>query len=212
MEEAILTIFSSLINQVITYLPLAFISLLTIAIGFLIGKIFSRIIEEIIERTKIEEYIFGKKIIGLDSLFSFLIAISIYLIFIRVGIDLLNIAYISTILESIINFIGRIIIFLISFLIGVGISNFIRKKIEESDIDFNYFVSKILYYVCIYIVLVMTLPILGIDTTILSILFIIVLIALILPISIGIGYAIKDDIKDIIRKYMKKRKLIRKKK
>ncbi|MEM5815747.1 MAG: hypothetical protein QXL14_01745 [Candidatus Aenigmatarchaeota archaeon] len=212
MEEAILTIFSSLINQVITYLPLAFISLLTIAIGFLIGKIFSRIIEEIIERTKIEEYIFGKKIIGLASLFSFLIAISIYLIFIRVGIDLLNIAYISTILESIINFIGRIIIFLISFLIGVGISNFIRKKIEESDIDFNYFVSKILYYVCIYIVLVMTLPILGIDTTILSILFIIVLIALILPISIGIGYAIKDDIKDIIRKYMKKRKLIRKKK
>lgn len=212
MEEIVISTLMQFFSQVITYSSLLLSSLIVIVIGFLVGKILSRIVEEILERKKIENYLFGKKIIGISSIFSFLVALSIYLIFIKVGIDILGISYISSVLETFINFIGRLMLFLVSLFLGLAISIFIKKKIEESEVEFKPIISRIVFYVSVYIVLVMSLPILGMDTTILSLLFLLIVSAVILPFSIALSFILKDELKPIVKEYLRKRKIKGKKK
>ncbi|MFH7880619.1 MAG: hypothetical protein QXI09_01260 [Candidatus Aenigmatarchaeota archaeon] len=212
MEEIVISTLMQFFNQVITYSSLLLSSLIVIVIGFLVGKILSRIVEEILERKRIENYLFGKKIIGISSIFSFLVALSIYLIFIKVGIDILGISYISSVLETFINFIGRLMLFLVSLFLGLAISIFIKKKIEESEVEFKPIISRIVFYVSVYIVLVMSLPILGMDTTILSLLFLLIVSAVILPFSIALSFILKDELKPIVKEYLRKRKIKGKKK
>lgn len=212
MEEIVISTLMQFFSQVITYSSLLLSSLIVIVIGFLVGKILSRIVEEILERKRIENYLFGKKIIGISSIFSFLVALSIYLIFIKVGIDILGISYISSVLETFINFIGRLMLFLVSLFLGLAISIFIKKKIEESEVEFKPIISRIVFYVSVYIVLVMSLPILGMDTTILSLLFLLIVSAVILPFSIALSFILKDELKPIVKEYLRKRKIKGKKK
>lgn len=213
MEEITITAISNFLYQIISYLPNIFSSLILVAIGILIGKVVSRIVEELLERSKIENYLLGKRVIGISSIFSLLVGWSIYLIFIKLGLDVLGIEYISKIVETLNYFIGRVILFLVAILVGLGVSNYIKKRIEESEIEFKSFISKVVYYVCIYIVLVMCLPILGIDTTLLSLLFLLLVASFILPLSISLALAIRDEIKPVLRKYIRKgRKINRRKK
>lgn len=212
MEEITLTTIYNFFYQLIGYLPNILSSLILIAIGVVIGKIVSRIVEEILERSKIENYIFGKRIIGISSIFSLLVGWSIYLIFVKVGLDVLGIEYISKIVETLNYFIGRTILFLVAILVGLGISNYVKKRIEESEIEFRNIVSRVVYYVFVYIALVMSLPILGIDTTLLSLLFLILVAGFVLPLSIGFSLAIKDEIKPVLREYLRKRRKINRRK
>jgi flagellar biosynthesis protein FliQ len=203
MNEAIL--FQTLYNSFVLYMPNLLAFFILIFLGWGIGKIVGKIVEEIIKRSKIESVLFKKKpIISLSSLFSIIASWSIYLLFLRAGVDILGIKAISDILSSILAFIPRFVAFLIVFLVGYFISEYIRANIERSEVEYKDLLSRIVFWLGIYVSAIIALPLVGIDVFILEIILIVVIISVLLPFSIGLSLAVKDEIKKIIKRQLKK--------
>ena len=203
MDEALIV--KTLYESFVSYIPNLVAFFILLFLGWGIGKIVGRIAEEIIKRSKIESAIFKRKpIISLSSLTSIILSWSIYLLFLKAGADVLGIKAISDILASILAFIPRLLAFFIVFLAGYFISEYLRGNIEKSDIEYKSLISKIIFWLGIYISAIIALPLIGIDVFVLQILLILIVASFLLPFSIGFSLAIKDEIKSIIKKRLRK--------
>ena len=195
----------TLYNSFVSYVPNLIGFFILLFLGWGIGKIFGRIAEEIIKRSKIESVLFKKKpVISLSSLASIIVSWSIYLLFMKAGVDVLGIKAISDILASLLSFIPRFVAFLVVFFAGYFISEYLRVSIEKSEIEYRRLIAKIVFWLGIYVSAIIALPLVGIDVFILQLLLIIVIIFMLLPISIGFSLAIKDELKKDVKKWLKK--------
>jgi len=195
----------TLYNSFVSYVPNLIGFFILLFLGWGIGKIFGRIAEEIIKRSKIESVLFEKKpVISLSSLASIIVSWSIYLLFIKAGVDVLGIKAISDILSSLLSFIPRFVAFLVVFFAGYFISEYLRVSIEKSEIEYRRLIAKIVFWLGIYVSAIIALPLVGIEVFILQLLLIIVIIFMLLPISIGFSLAIKDELKKDVKKWLKK--------
>jgi magnesium-transporting ATPase (P-type) len=203
MDESVLL--QTLYNSFVSYVPNLIGFFILLFLGWGIGKIFGRIAEEIIKRSKIESVLFKKKpVISLSSLTSIIVSWSIYLLFIKAGVDVLGIKAISDILASLLSFIPRFVAFLVVFFAGYFISEYLRVSIEKSEIEYRRLIAKIVFWLGIYVSAIIALPLVGIDVFILQLLLIIVIIFMLLPISIGFSLALKDELKKDVKKWLKK--------
>jgi flagellar biosynthesis protein FliQ len=203
MDESVLL--QTLYNSFVSYVPNLIGFFILLFLGWGIGKILGRIAEEIIKRSKIESVLFEKRpVISLSSLASIIVSWSIYLLFIKAGVDVLGIKAISDILASLLSFIPRFVAFLVVFFAGYFISEYLRVSIEKSEIEYRRLIAKIVFLLGIYVSAIIALPLVGIDVFILQLLLIIVIIFMLLPISIGFSLAIKDELKKDVKKWLKK--------
>jgi len=203
MDETL--IIKTLYESFVSYIPNLIAFFILLFLGWGIGKVVGKIAEEIIKRSKIESVLFKRKpIISLSSLASIILSWSIYLLFLKAGVDVLGIKAISDILASLLSFIPRFVAFFIVFLAGYFISEYLRNNIEKSEIEYKTIVSKIVFWLGIYVSAIIALPLIGIDVFILQILLVIIVVSFLLPLSIGFSLAIKDEVKSIIRKQLKK--------
>ncbi|MGC8993153.1 MAG: mechanosensitive ion channel family protein [Candidatus Aenigmatarchaeota archaeon] len=195
-------IYTSFVN----YIPNLIAFFILIFLGWGIGKIVGKIFEEIIKRSKIEKIIFREKkpIISLTSFFSLLASWSIYLIFIQAAVEVLGIKVISDIISSIVNYIPRIFLFSVVMIVGYVFSEYLRVEIEKNKIKFKELISRIVFWIGIYVSLLIALPILGIRTFILEILLVILVLSVSLPFSVAFTLVLKDELKKDIKKWMKK--------
>lgn len=195
----------TLYNSFVSYVPNLIGFFILLFLGWGIGKILGRIAEEIIKRSKIESVLFKKKpVISLSSLTSIIVSWSIYLLFLKAGVDVLGIKAISDILASLLSFIPRFVAFLVVFFAGYFISEYLRVSIEKSEIEYRGLIAKIVFWLGIYVSAIIALPLVGIDVFILQLLLLIVIIFMLLPISIGFSLAIKDELKKDVKKWLKK--------
>lgn len=195
----------TLYNSFVSYVPNLIGFFILLFLGWGIGKILGRIAEEIIKRSKIESVLFKKKpVISLSSLASIIVSWSIYLLFLKAGVDVLGIKAISDILASLLSFIPRFVAFLVVFFAGYFISEYLRVSIEKSEIEYRGLIAKIVFWLGIYVSAIIALPLVGIDVFILQLLLLIVIIFMLLPISIGFSLAIKDELKKDVKKWLKK--------
>jgi hypothetical protein len=203
MDELVLL--QTLYNSFVSYVPNLIGFFILLFLGWGIGKILGRIAEEIIKRSKIESVLFKKRpVISLSSLASIIVSWSIYLLFIKAGVDVLGIKAISDILASLLSFIPRFVAFLVVFFAGYFISEYLRVSIEKSEIEYRRLIAKIVFWLGIYVSAIIALPLVGIDVFILQLLLLIVIIFMLLPISIGFSLAIKDELKKDVKKWLKK--------
>jgi flagellar biosynthesis protein FliQ len=203
MDESALL--QTLYNSFVSYVPNLIGFFILLFLGWGIGKILGRIAEEIIKRSKIESVLFKKKpVISLSSLTSIIVSWSIYLLFLKAGVDVLGIKAISDILASLLSFIPRFVAFLVVFFAGYFISEYLRVSIEKSEIEYRGLIAKIVFWLGIYVSAIIALPLVGIDVFILQLLLLIVIIFMLLPISIGFSLAIKDELKKDVKKWLKK--------
>ncbi len=203
MDETL--IIQTLYNSFISYIPNLIVFFILLFLGWAIGKIVGRILEEIIERSKIEHILFKRKpIISLSSLFSLIAFWSIFLLFLNAGIDVLAIRAISEILSSLLMFVPRFIAFLLVLLTGYFISEYLSSNIERSKIEYSRIISRIVFWLGIYVSAVIALPIVGIDVFILQVLLVVIVISIVLPISIAFSLALKDEFRKVIKKHLRK--------
>ncbi len=190
----------------INYVPNLIAFFILIFLGWGIGKIGGKVVEEIIKRSKIEKVIFRetKPIISLSSFFSILTFLGILLLFIQSAVDVLGIKAISNAISSILDYIPKIFGFAIVVIAGYAVSEYLKIRIEESGIGLRRLISRIIFWIGIYISFLIALPILGIRTFILEILFVIFILSITLPFSVALTLVLKDELKKEIKKWMKK--------
>jgi len=147
---------------------------------------------------------------GASSLLSNIAKWYIYLFFIGEALISTKVKFLEDIGNSLLNFIPKLFIGILIFVAGFIILEALQKEIISNlEIQEKYksIISKIIRFIGAYVLLVIALNQIGIDTTILIYLFIILFASIVLSFSIAIGiafgFALKDKASEIIEKFFK---------
>ena len=147
---------------------------------------------------------------GASSLLSNIAKWYIYLFFIGEALISTKVKFLEDIGNSLLNFIPKLFIGILIFVAGFIILEALQKEIISNlEIQEKYksVISKIIRFIGAYVLLVIALNQIGIDTTILIYLFIILFASIVLSFSIAIGiafgFALKDKASEIIEKFFK---------
>ena len=202
----IVEVLESLANATIEYTPKIFGAVVLLLIGWAIGSVVGRAIKEIIKRMKIDQFLFkGRRpLIKISSIIPLIISWTIYLVFIQAAIEVLGIQALMIAIGEILNFLPRLIEALIIILAGYGIAEYVRRQIEESDIAFSDLISKVLFFLILYVAIAVSLPLLNIETFLINALLLIIVGSFSAGFAIAIGLGLKDEVRAAFRKYMKK--------
>lgn len=202
----IVEVLESLANATIEYTPKIFGAVVLLLIGWAIGSVVGRAIKEIIKRMKIDQFLFkGRRpLIKISSIIPLIVSWTIYLVFIQAAIEVLGIQALMMAIGEILNFLPRLIEALIIILAGYGIAEYVRRQIEESDIAFSDLISKVLFFLILYVAIAISLPLLNIETFLINALLLIIVGSFSAGFAIAIGLGLKDEVRTAFRKYMKK--------
>jgi len=204
----IVEVLESLANATIEFTPKIFGAVVLLLIGWAIGSVVGRAIKEIIRRMKVDEFLFkGRRpIMRISSIVPLIISWSIYLLFIQAAIEVLGIQVLMLAVGEILKFLPRLIEALVIILDGYGIAEYVRRQIEESDIAFSDLISKVLFFLILYVAVAISLPLLNIETFLINALLLIVVGSFGAGFAIAIGLGLKDEMRTIFKRYMRKLK------
>jgi len=203
-------ILESFLIGAINYIPNLISAIVLLVIGLAAGKFLGFVIKETLVRLKIDEYLPLKKkrIISASELFSIIAKWWIYLVFISAAFSerVLGIKSIASWVESIVNFIPNIIGSALIIIVGYLIGEFISTEIRKSETFYSSLVSKVIFFLIIYVSIALALPVLGISADLVNNILLIIIGSIGLGLAIAIGLGLKGPIEEIARDYMKKKK------
>ena len=190
------------------FLPKIVSALIILVIGWILGYFIGSLIKKILEKLKLDEYLIkGKPSISISGIISTIIKWTIYLAFIWVAVDILEISALSELMRSIVlEFLPGIIWGIVILIAGYAIADYIRVSIERSKIFYSDLISKIVFWLIIYISVGLALPKFGIDPTLVNNILLILMACIGVGIAIAIGLGLKDVIKEEAKRYLRKRK------
>ncbi|MEK6973105.1 MAG: hypothetical protein AABW72_03635 [archaeon] len=192
-------------------------AIIIVLIGWIIGKVIKKIIVTLIQQTKIDEWveeqnltaaIGGQKISNIVGSFLKWYIIAIFLIQAVTAFQLTVLQEFLTVLAY---YIPQIIVALLILVIGLLIGRYVRNIVDATTYFHKRTIGIIAEVIIIYVAIVLGLDtIQGVDVTILLDAFRISLLAFTLTIAIivgiTLGFAFKDDAKDLISEIRKKAK------
>ena len=204
----ILNVLESLANAAIEFAPKALAATILLAIGWAIGSVLGRIIREVVRRTKIDEYIFGKRrpIVRIGNVLAVIVSWSIYLLFIQAAVDMLGVRVLVTAFGQVLAFLPKLIEAIIILIAGYGIAEYVRNQIEESKMEYAGILSNLAFFIIVYVAIATALPLLDIETFLINSLLLIAAGSLGAGFAIAIGLGLKDEMRIIFRRYMRRKR------
>jgi len=207
----------SLWNSFVGILPGVIAAIIILIIGYFIALGVGHGVRILLEKAGVNAYIekskFSKTVghFHLSKLVAEITKWYIFLVFIRAGVDLLKLGALSTLLNEFVLWLPNVILAAIIVIFGVALAHFVGMKIEEHTSTKGVkFFSKLVKIVVYYVVLVIALQQIGVESTILENTFLILIgaIAVGIAVALGIGLGksmqgegrgIVDDLKDLMR-------------
>ena len=175
-----------------------------LVIGYIIGRIVGGIVKEILIRAKVDKYVSAKGLFKVSDIFSLLAKWAIYLIFIWASVQQLGIQSLTLLMETIVlGFIPGLIKALIVIFVGYLIADYVRTLVEKSEVSYSDIISKALFWFIIYIAVAIALPLIGIDTTLVNSILLILIGSFGLGIAIAMGLGLKDTVTALSKQYIK---------
>ncbi|MEM7816749.1 MAG: hypothetical protein QXZ20_02425 [Candidatus Aenigmatarchaeota archaeon] len=210
MSVPITSILERFAIMTINYLPNLVAAIVLLVIGLLVGKVVGIVVKEVLVRLKIDEYLplKKKKVISASEIFSIISRWWIYLAFISAALSeqVLGVPVIANWVESIMNFIPNIIGAAIIIIVGYLLGEFIGNELKKSETQYGSLVGKVIFFFIMYVAIAIALPILGISTTLVENILLIIIGSIGLGLAIAIGLGLKDVITEIAKKYVKENK------
>jgi hypothetical protein len=200
-------IFDKLVNSAISFVPNLIGAIILLVIGWILGVIVGKVSKEILRRAKIDMYISKKPTFKFSNIISTILSWTIYLIFIREAVNVLALPTLVEAIGIIISFLPGIIGAIIVLMAGYAVGEYVRKQIEESEITYSDIISKVVFFLVIYVSIAIALPMVKIDPFLINALLLILVGTIGLGISIAIGLGLKDVIAELAKKYVKTKRL-----
>ena len=206
------------IFQIFNYdmLKIILISVSIIIIGYFIGKLIALILKIILKKVLgLDKWLKDKQIMTTYSLTDLIVNIAKFFIyFYFIGFSFYIIPYISNIGILIFNILNNLLTIIVVMIISYAMTEFILRSFLYPAIqDFKYvnFILGSIRFIVLFFVLVLTLSYLNLLSPVLFYMFIILFGGIIISISIAIGIALgnilKEKFRDII-KWTTKKKLL----
>lgn len=194
----------------INYIPNLVASIILLIIGLVAGKAVGILVKEVLVKLKIDEYIplKKKKVISISDIFSIISRWWIYLAFISAALSeqVLGVPVIANWVASIMNFIPNIIGATVIIIVGYLLGEFIGNELKKSETHYGDLIGKVILFFIMYVAIAMALPLLGIPTTLVENILLIIIGSIGLGLAIAIGLGLKDVIAEMARRYLKESK------
>jgi hypothetical protein len=202
----VMTILAVFLVSVINFLPSLAAAIVLLIIGWAVGILVGKLTKEVMTRLKVDKYLAKNKkpLFSLTDILSVIFRWSIYLVFIQAAVEALGVAVLVTFLSNILGFIPKLIRAILLVVVGYGVAEYVREQIEASKLSYSDIISKLLFFLIVYIAIAMALPLMGIETFIVNAVLLVIVGSVGLGLAIAIGWGLRDTIAAMAKKYERK--------
>lgn len=179
-------------------------TILILLLGWLIGKIFGKIVKGILKKAKADRYFKFGRGFEISNVFSVIATWSIYLLAIILAVDLLEIGILSTILLDILRFIPLIVEGIIIILVGYLVAKYVQGQIVASKVSYSEVMGQFLFFLIIIIAIDLALHAIDLEPFVIDGIILILVGSIGLGIAIALGLGLKDTVAKLAKKYVKK--------
>jgi len=219
--QAILISLTEVWRKFFANLPNYFSMLIILLVGYAVGRIIEKLVYILLRKfLNLEGWLKRKKLTGaiykieISRLISLMAKWYVYILFLAQAILFINLPILTSFFSMLVEYLPRIFASIIVFILGLLLGEIIKQEIMKSNYAYRKELGSAAKYLIAYLVLVITLQNIGFDVSILiellKIAFAGFVITLSLIIGIGVGFAYKKEIgnlvKDLVKKQKKKRK------
>ena len=206
---------STILDNIAVALPNILGAIVILFVGFLFNKIVRLIVKRIFKIGKIKEVsekindteFFGEADfkINIEKIILGFIKWFLLLVFIIIAADIVKLTIISTEIANLLRYVPQLISAVIIFVIGLYGAKFIEKTLIKifKSMDFNgsKLVSSIVFYIIMIFVTVTAVNQAGIDTSIITNNFTLILGAFLLAFALAFGLGSKTIVADLLKTF-----------
>ncbi len=207
----VVQILAGLAESTVSFLPSLISAIILLVIGLIVGKIVGRVVKEVLLRVKLDYYVSETKkpVYSLADIFSLITRWWIYLAFISAALsrDVLGISYLATWIAEITAFIPRVIGASLILVVAFVLAEYIKGHIKKTNTILGAVVGKVLFFFVMYVAIALALPILGVSSTLVDNILLVIIGALGLGVAIALGLGLKDAVSEVSKKYVRKIKV-----
>jgi hypothetical protein len=198
-------------NGFVTVLPGIVVAILILILGYAISYLLGHIVKVILDKLGLNKHVRGStltKTVGHTNVPSLVGEITkwfVFLLFLQVGVEVLNLSTLSSWLASFVGWLPNLLVAIIIFFAGVALAHYVDIKIREHSVMKGIgFVSGMLKLVIMVLVLLVGLKQIGIAVDVLENSFLILLAAIglgfALAVGIGLGLGLRKEAEDIVKR------------
>ncbi len=209
MANGLTDVFVSLWSATVQSVPNLVLAAILLVVGLVLGKIVGRVVKEVLNRTKLDYYITEtqKPAISISNIFALAARWWIYVAFIGEAVKIMNFMVLNTVLLQILNFIPKVIAASLILVVSYVLAEYIKEQLKKTGKLYANFVGKILFFFVLYVSIAIALPVLGIESTLVGYILLIIIGSVGLGIAIALGLGLKDAVADVSKRYVKKLKI-----
>lgn len=197
----------------VAIIPSVILALLILILGYcvayLIGHAVKWLLDKIISKP-LREADFSKAVghTNVASLLGELVKWFVFIIFLNVAVDILQLNMLSDLLASFVKWIPNVLVAIMIFIAGIALAHYIDIKIKEhTKMKGMLAISGVLKIVIIFLALMIGLQQIGVNVGILQSSFLIILgslgLGLALALGIGLGLGLRSEAEDVVKKLKK---------
>ncbi len=195
----------------VAFLPNLVSAVILLVIGLVVGKVVGRVVKEVLDKVKVDYYVSEthKPMVQISSLFSVVSRWWIYLAFIAAALsrDVLGITQLAIWVAEINSFIPKIIGASLILVVGYALGEYIKGHIKKTNTLWGTLTAKVLFFFILYVSIALALPILGISTSLVNSILLVIIGAVGLGVAIAMGLGMKDAVSDVSQRYVRKMKI-----
>ncbi|MHA1874653.1 MAG: mechanosensitive ion channel family protein [Candidatus Heimdallarchaeaceae archaeon] len=201
IELALAQIWASTFN----ILPNVIAAIILLLVGWVLGKVIGKVVKEVLRKLRLDRYFKFGEAFKVSEIFSIAIAWIIYLVFIKAAVGTLGIVALDEFVGSVLAFIPKILGAMIIILVGYVIANYVQREVTKTKTEYSKTIGKVIFFFTLVISIAIALPFLQIDTTLINGIILILVASIGLGLAIAIGLGMKDTVKEMSKKYAKKK-------
>ena len=202
LNEVFAQVFINLWNGFLTTLPGIVAAIITLFIGFIVGRLAGMVIKEIIVRLKIDEWVAEEGVtFKFSSVFDVIARWVIYLVFIQQAAIFLGVEAITVFVNNVIAIIPPLIQAGLLVVVGYSLAIYMKERIISSKTLYADVVGKTVFFLIIYLSIAMALSQMSIDTTLVNNILLLIVAGVSLGMAIALGLGLKDVVSSSAKSY-----------
>lgn len=204
-------VFAGIGENILNALPGVLLAIIILLLGYLVALIVRVLVEKLLVKMKLDEKVIKKtelkKLIGDFKLAHFIALIIkwyIFILFFPLAADALGFTGTSNFLMRLSVWIPNLIAAIFVAIIGILIATYIKNKIEVMNFHNAVFVAGVSYIIVLIFTILIAFEQIGINVSLVSDSFLIILAGIMLAVGIGFGLGMKSEAERIVKSWKKK--------
>ena len=209
--EPLFSIWTSIVDVV----PGLIGAIVVLVFGYLVGVLFGRFVQELLDRAKAEKWLVEKtnlvSVLGYFKLSKFVGLITkwyVFILFLPPAASIIQLTPLASFLLSVATWVPSVIAATLLALVGIMASKYVEKKIAETKAKAADLVGSVAKVIIVVFTVLLVLDQIGVRIAVAQTSFLIILagvmLGLALMLGIGFGLAFKDEAHNIIKDVKKK--------